>query len=774
MNPQRGAPLPAGPGLLLGREHDLSRLTELLHSGCWLITLRGPGGIGKTALALHLAQWVQMMYDHVQFVDLSALRDPGEVLKSIALALSLPAHGADPGRLIREFAAQQRTLLIVDNFEHLLPAAVHLCELHSGDGTLQIVVTSRTALRLHDEHEHPVEPLALPGSAVQAACSPAVQLFVQRVQASRPSFQLGADNTPEVIRLCEILEGVPLALELAAARLRSYALPDLLVQLEHSLGGLHADFRDRPERLRSLRAAVQWSYDLLGGDDRDIFECCALFEGGFTPAGLTAVWGSQDALDRIEMLLDQSFVQRLDTPETRWKILQPLRELAAEHLAHNPLAQTWRDRHARYFLGMIEEAIRKWSQGDIDHRASYLPHYPNIRAGMVWVIQQGQADLAYRYLCTIGFFWMSFGLTDQDSLLTDQVLALPAPEDRQMLLRALQVSTYSLNATGQLQVAEVRLQEMLTICQELDDQDATAMTSLALAEVELATGRADQAWERVEQVLREEPERMVGGCQTPRGRMNRPISRLAAARCLLELGRHEEALNYATLARQYYREVSNHVFELLTQNLMGQLMLHLNRRAEAMTLLLACLHEAARQGFRSVAGAVLSWSLTLLAADVQDWRTLVQFAAFVNDPCLEQSQSVSDLQLRRDLAQARQVLGEDSYLEAWAAGTRLLLPDAVELAEQLVQHLSVPAQRPDARPALTPREWEVLALVAQGHPDRKVARLLGISPGTASKHVSNLLGKLGLRNRVELARWAIEHAPPDAPGSAETSGQPRS
>jgi predicted ATPase len=283
MNPQLGAPLPAGPGLLLGREHDLSRVTELLHAGCWLITLRGPGGIGKTALALHLAQWVQGMYGHVQFVDLSALRDPGEVLSSIATELPLPERGADPARLIREFAVQTRTLLILDNFEHLLPAAVHLTELHSGDGTLQIVVTSRAALRLHDEHEHVVEPLFLPGSILQAASSPAVQLFVRRVQASRPAFELIADNTPDVIRLCELLEGVPLALELAAARLRSYALPDLLGQLEHSLGGLHADFRDRPERLRSLRAAVQWSYDLLGEDDRDLFECCSLFEGHFTP-----------------------------------------------------------------------------------------------------------------------------------------------------------------------------------------------------------------------------------------------------------------------------------------------------------------------------------------------------------------------------------------------------------------------------------------------------------------------------------------------------------
>lgn len=747
---------------------------DLLHSGCWLVTLRGPGGIGKTALALHLAQWVQGMYDHVQFVDLSALRDPGEVLNFIALALSLPADGADPARLIREFASEKRTLLILDNFEQLLPAAVYLAELNSGEGSLQVVVTSRAALLLHDEHEHPVGPLTLPDTTLEAVSSPAVQLFVRRVQALRPSFQLGADNTAEVIRLCEILEGVPLALELAAARLRNYALSDVLLQLQGSLRSLHADFRDRPERLRSLRAAVQWSYDLLSKDDRDLFECCALFEGSFTPAALSAVWGSADALDRIEVLLNQSFVQRLEVPETRWKMLQPLRELAAEHVADNPLVHTWWERYALYFLKMIEDYVREWEWKDTDDRALYLPHYPNIRAGMVWVVAQGQADLAYRYLCTIGFFWSPFGLEGQEVPLTDQVLALPAPTDRRVLLRALEVSSYGLLATRRFGAAESRLLEMLTICQDLGDADAIAMTTLALADLDLSTDRAERAWERVQQVLQEEPARMIGGFQTARGRMNLPSVRRIAALCLLELGRVEEALEYAELALKYFRKVGNRKQELQAENLIGLVLLRLNRRPEALTLFQDCLRQARAEGYRNVVFIVLGQSLTLVAAEVQDWRTLVRFAAFVYRSGWEASRSVSDFQLQRDLVRARNALGDAEFQETWTAGTRLLLPDAVELAEQLISNLSaedapVPQQDPQPAsvsgvpPVLTPREWEVLALVAQGHPDRRVARLLGISPGTASKHVSNLLGKLELRNRVELTRWAIERgeaAPP--------------
>jgi DNA-binding CsgD family transcriptional regulator/tetratricopeptide (TPR) repeat protein len=389
---------------------------------------------------------------------------------------------------------------------------------------------------------------------------------------------------------------------------------------------------------------------------------------------------------------------------------------------------------------------------------------------MVWVTEQGQADLAYRYLCTIGFFWLAFGLTGQEGVLTDGVLALPAPADRKVVLRALEVSTYSLEGSGQFHAAEARFLEIMTICQEMGDVDAVAMTNLSLADVELETGRAEQAWERVQRVLQEEPERMDGGFQTPRGRMLRPSVRRTAASCLLELGRYDEALEYATLAHQSFREVGNRVFELLTEGLSGRLMMHLKRRAEGVPLLLTCLHEAADLGFRGAANAVLGQSMTLLAAEVQDWRTLVQFAAFVHGPTWQASQSSSDLQLQRDLLQAREALGDAGYFEAWAAGTRLLLPDAVELAEQLAQNIPLETSRtrqpstlprrpdfgPDLRSMLTPREWEVLSLVAQGHPDRKVARLLNISPGTVSKHVSNLLGKLELRNRVELTRWAIE------------------
>ncbi|TSA81711.1 NACHT domain-containing protein [Deinococcus detaillensis] len=764
MDSPLGSPLPVMLAPLYGREHDLSQLLTLLRGGVRLLTLRGPGGIGKTTLALHLAQALREnrssphgdpQFDHVQVIDLSAVREPERVMGLIAASLDGGSSGA-PERRIHAFAAGRRTLLILDNFEQLLAAALGLGDLLAATETLRLVVTSRTALRLHDEAEYPVEPLTLAHRVRDAASSAAVQLFVARVQAVQPSFELTSTTASQVVRLCEVLEGVPLALELAAMRTRTYALGDLLARLERPLEVLKADFRDRPERLRSLRAAVQWSYDLLGDVDRTVFECCAVFDGPFTPQALVDVWGSPDVLDRAEALLEQSLLQRLDTPETFWKMLQPLKELAVERLEGHPQVAVWRERQAQHFLNMVEKEWRSRELEIVNSWDEYLPHYPNIRAGLVWTVEERRSDLAYRYLAALRSIWASFGLFVQEAPLVERVLALPEPEDRVTLLRALEVSADSLNFTGQFQACEARLHRISELCRELNDGQSAAWATFGLAVVARDTGQGERAWEMVQQVIRELREQTSA---TPLPRTQRFLwanAHRAAALDLLGLGRHEEALEYAQLACEYHRDMGNRYFELNSMITVGCLLVYVNRLSEARPLLLSCLHDAVNKSLRGVVIHALRLGLTLVAAEQQEWTTLVQFAAFVNEPSWESAQSMSERRLRQDMARAREALGEIAYQQAWTAGTSLQLADMVELAERLAQMPISPTIQPTSRSALTPREQEVLALVAQGHPDRKVARLLSISPTTVSKHVSNLLGKLGLHNRVELTRWAIQ------------------
>ena len=777
MNRSPGSPLPGSLAPLYGREHDLSRLLTLLRGGARLLTLRGPGGIGKTTLALHLAHALRedslspqgdLHFDHVQFIDLSAVREPDRVISLIAASLPDSRPRGGPEQRIQDFAAGRCTLLILDNFEQLLPAAPGLGDLLADIETLWLVVTSRAALSLHGEVEYPVEPLELAHRVRDAASSAAVQLFVARVQALMPSFSLDAGNAAQVVRLCEVLEGVPLALELAAVRIRTHSLGDLLARLEHPLEVLKANFRDRPERLRSLRAAVQWSYDLLDEPDRAVFECCAVFDGPFTPQALADVWGSPDVLDRAGSLLEQSLLRRLDTPETFWKMLQPLRELALEHLEGHPQVAVWRERHAQHFLNMIEELQRAWEIGTVDRREVYLLHYPNIRAGLVWTVEERRCDLAYRFLGAIDILWVPFGLHVQELPLVERVLALPPPQDRATLLRALLVSVNTMSGTGQFEALEVRIHEILALCRELNDVESMAWARLGLAELARDSGQGERAWEIEQRVIRELQERVGVGPPTRKQQTIRANAHLFASLDLLELGRSAEALEYAQLACEYYREAGNRVFELESRITVGHLLVYANRLPEARVLLLSCLHEAVDKGFKGVADNALHLGLSLVAAELHDWTTLVQVTAFANQPGLEHSQSVPERRLRQDMARARKELGEAAYQQAWMTGTHLQLADMVELAERLAQtpiFLTI-------HTGLTPREQEVLALVSQGHPDRKVARLLGITSATASKHVGNLLGKLGLRNRVELTRWAIEHALPD--GSEERNRQGRS
>ena len=761
-----GSPPQAVLAPMFGREHDLSRLLVLLRGGVRLLTLRGPGGIGKTTLALHLARALKepddsSQFDHVQVIDLSAVRDPGRVIGLIAAALPEGGSHGEPEQRIQAFAATRRTLLILDNFEQLLPAAPGLAALLTGTETLQLVVTSRSALRLHDEVEYPVEPLGLAQRVRDAASSAAVQLFVARVRAVQPSFELTETTTPQVVRLCEVLEGVPLALELAAVRTRSLSLNDLLARLERPLEVLKADFRDRPERLQSLRAAVQWSYDLLDEQDRAVFECCSVFDGPFSPQALTDVWGSQDVLDRAESLLEQSLLQRMDTPETLWKMLQPLKELALERLKDHPQVEGWRERHARHYLNMIEELQRRWQIDAADRRDACLPHYPNIRAGMVWTVEACLSDLAYRYLGVIGDLWSPLGLNAQELPLVERVLTLPRPEDLVTLLRALEVSAESLMMMGQFEVREARLREVLALCQELNDVESAGWATVSLAHVAREAGQHERARELSERIGHELQERVGDNLPTRKQRMLRAHAHMFTCLSLLELGRYEEGLEVTQLAGQSCQEAGDSALELESRMIKSDLLVFAHRLPEARSLLLSCLHDAVRLGFRGVAERCLRWGMTLVAAELREWTALAQMIGFLNDPTWERSNTVVDHRLRQGVADAREALGESAYRQAWTAGTGLQLADMVDLAERLNQMPIPQTIQPISHPELTPREQEVLALVSQGHPDRKVARLLGISPPTASKHVGNLLSKLGLRNRVELARWAIEHAQTD-------------
>ncbi len=371
----RYAPLPTPPAPLLGRDAELARLAALLGDPARrLLTLVGPGGIGKTRLAVELAATRRGDFaDGTAFVDLAAIRDPDLVPPAIADALQLHEIGGQPlPDRLKDARRDRHLLLLLDNFEQVLDAAPLVADLLSACARLTVLATSRAPLRLRGEREFPVPPLALPDPAHlpapdAVAAYPAVALFRERARAVRPDFALTAENTPTVVAICARLDGLPLALELAATRLKSLSPGALLARLDKRLPLLTGGARDLPARQRTLRDTIAWSEGLLAPEDRAFFRALAVFAGGgpltaieaicHPPAGATPLPGGV-LLDRLGILVDQSLLRQIapDRDEPRFAMLETIREYATERLAASGEMATYQDAHAAYFLVLTEAA----------------------------------------------------------------------------------------------------------------------------------------------------------------------------------------------------------------------------------------------------------------------------------------------------------------------------------------------------------------------------------------------------------------------------------
>ncbi|HEY8598811.1 MAG TPA: helix-turn-helix domain-containing protein [Thermomicrobiales bacterium] len=414
--------LPGHLTTLIGRERECASVFHLLSQpDIRLLTLTGPGGIGKTRLALAVASGAQSWFpDGIAFVSLGAVANPTFVLRTIAqVALPQDTNESALREALIATLVDKRLLLILDNFEHLLAATPEITALLLACSQLKVLVTSRAALRVSGEQEYRVPPLEVPASGTTETIEalyqiPAVRLFVARARTAQPDFALTPDNARAVAAICTRLDGIPLALELAAARAQLFAPLALLGRLERGLGVLTGGARDLPERQQTMRDAIAWSYDLLTPEEQLLFRELAVFVGGWTLEAAEALSGDAhtgEILDLLAGLVEKSLVvaevgNGNPFGETRYRLLEPIRHYALERLEESGATEDVRSRHAAWCLLLADETMTALrGPGQIAWLDRLERELDNFRAALGWAFGSGRADLGLRLASGLDRFW---------------------------------------------------------------------------------------------------------------------------------------------------------------------------------------------------------------------------------------------------------------------------------------------------------------------------------------------------------------------------------
>jgi len=819
----RASALPTSLTPLLGREQEAQRVCSLLQrSEIRLLTLTGPGGVGKTRLGIQIASDLMHDFAHgVCFVSLAPLSDPELVIPTIAQALGIPEVGdagaetaPQPLERLNTYLQEKQVLLLLDNFEQVVAAAPALVELLTACAQVKVLVTSRAVLRVSGEYECPVSPLALPGpkelpDARAVAQSPAVALFVQRAMPRLPDFSLTDANAAVIASICARLDGLPLAIELAAARIKLLPPEALLARLEHRLAVLTSGARGLPAKQQTLRSTIKWSYDLLSADEQLLFRRLSVFVGGCTLKAVEAVCNKVDhvglnVLDGVAALLDNSLLQQTEQAgdEPRFVMLETIREYGRECLEASGVKEEIRRAHANYYVAFAEEAEPKLCSAERENWVHRLEReHDNIWAALSWSVERKEAATALRLGGALWRFWLLQGHLSEGRQWLEKALAVAVPQVPPALrAKALTGAGVLAHYQGDFRQAKVFCEESLALFRELGDKRGIVASLNGLG---LTVGQATRARNNyaVARALYEESLAIVRelgdiwwiaetlwdfarvafyqGDYTA----GNPLweESLALFRELGDRRRIAEILG----SRAFYQ--GNYTTELTSMEESLAIMQELGDRRSSARLLYALGHAAfvqddyakARTFYEEALAIIqelgIKWFIAFcldglaevaVAQGQPEWAAHVLGAAALLREALGVSPPPHNLaNYERTVATTRAQLGEERFAAVWAEGREMTLEQV--LAEQgrattpteptIQQPTDTVALPPTYPDELTPREVEILRLVASGLSNAQVAEKLIISPRTVHAHVRSIYSKLLITSRSAATRYAIDH-----------------
>ena len=774
---------------LIGREDAVAQWSAVLRRpDVRLVTLTGTGGIGKTRLAIAVAQRLADEFiDGIDFVSLAAIRDPERVLAAIASALDVREAGQRS--LVDSVASvigKRRMLLVLDNFEQVLHAASVVDELLVACPRLSVLVTSRAALRLSGERIGLVTPLlvpdpkrALPLDQLQQL--DAIRLFVERAQAARADFVLTSANAPAIIAICVRLDGLPLALELAAARIRLLSPRALLAQLEHRLRLLTSGPQDQPVRLQTLRNTIAWSYDLLEPDQQRLFRRLAVFAGGWTLEAAEAVFGAElDVLAGLSLLVDHSLVQPVEQVDgvTRFAMLETIREYAVEQLTVSDEVDAIRARHAAFYLALAEEGHPEI--GGIEESGERYPHQfaprpgigeneigawlgrlepeqDNLRAALAWLLGTTEVELALRLASALGTFWFLKSHLREGIAWLERALIRGEMTPVHLRARArLSVGFLALFG-GDYARATAHFEASQALWGELHDELGILEAMMGLATTAEYLGDDARAISLCAEVL-----------PRARGRSDRltAFALVQLADAAYRQGDLDRAAALSEEALVACRE--NPPIRVVALLTVAQVALARGERERAARLYADCLTASQQLTFPEGPADALSGFAGIAVVMGQPKRAARLLGAVVTQLEAFQRPIVGHhAQHQRALAATRAALSPEVFERAFAEGLALTLDDAIAETGVIVAEVSATPALPTAgesasQHGLTLRELDVLRLLVEGQSNQEIAGALFISPSTVASHVVNILSKLRVESRTAAATWALRHGLADS------------